>query len=77
MVGLQVILILHHEHVVISHQMIGLIRNRVIQLIIKVIVAVVVLLRRLQDVLDLGFEFQLFLQLLLLVHLVHYLLIFH
>ena len=71
------ILILHHEHVVICHKMIGLIRNRVIQLIIKVIVAVVVLLRRLEDVLDLGFEFQLFLQLLLLVHLVHYLLIFH
>lgn len=73
---LQMVLILHDEHIVISNQMASLIWNRVVQLIVEVVIAIVILLSRFENVLDLGFEFQLFLQLLLLVLIIHYLLVF-
>lgn len=72
---LKVVFIFHDKHVVVRHQVIGLIRNRIIQLVIKVIVAGVILLCRLQDVLDLSLKLLLLLQLLLTINFVHYLLI--
>ena len=69
--GLQVVLVLHHEHVIVRDQMVGLIRDGVVQLVVEVVVAGVVLLRRLEDVLDLRLKFFL----ILLVQLVHDLLV--
>ena len=69
------VLVLHHEHVIVRDQMVGLIRDGVVQLVVEVVVAGVVLLRRLEDVLDLRLELLLLLQLLLLVQLVHDLLV--
>lgn len=76
MMRLQMVLILHHKHVVVCYQVVSLIRNGVIELIVIIIIALVILLSRFENVFDLGFQFQLFLQLLLFVLVIHYLLIF-
>ena len=44
MMRLQVVLIFHDKHVIICHQMICLIWNRIVQLIVILIIAVIVLL---------------------------------
>lgn len=74
---LQVVLVLHDEHVVVGDQVVRLVRNRVVQLIVEVIVARIVLLRRLQNVLNLRLELLLFFYLLLLFYFVHRLLILY
>ncbi len=44
MVRLQMIFILHYKHVIICHEVISLIWNRVIKLVIKIIIAIIILL---------------------------------
>lgn len=44
-VRLQMVLVLHDEHVIVGDQVVRLVRNRVVQLIVEIIVARIVLLR--------------------------------
>lgn len=74
-VRLQVVLVLHNKHVIVGDQVVRLIRNGIVKLIVEIVVAVVVLLGGLENILDLVFEFQVLLQLLLLVLVVHHLLV--
>ena len=75
-VRLQMVLVLHYEHVVVCYHVICMVWNWVVKIVVEVVVARIILLRRLKNILNLCLEFLLLIELFLFVDLVHNLLVF-